>query len=79
MTQQIMKTGGIKEGSIIFGVTSCNPSSLENVPLPPDPEDLLDRPEYWVVQKDVAKDFAFGDELCFFQDHDGRLCCTEIY
>ena len=52
------------EGSIGFGLTSCNPDSLEGHELPDDPDTLLDRPEYWVYKPDIANGIAAYDELC---------------
>ncbi|XP_067899514.1 E3 ubiquitin-protein ligase NEURL1B isoform X2 [Heterodontus francisci] len=38
-------------GSLLFGVTSCDPSTLRINELPADPDFLLDRKEYWVVYR----------------------------
>ena len=54
------------------GVTTCNPTSLEESILPDDAEDLLDRPEYWVMTRDFDEPGA-GDILGFMVDAEGRL------
>ncbi|XP_043925046.1 E3 ubiquitin-protein ligase NEURL1B [Protopterus annectens] len=38
-------------GSLLFGITSCDPGILRITDLPADPEFLLDRKEYWVVYR----------------------------
>jgi Neuralized len=52
-------------GGLAFGVTSCDPSRLRASDLPDDADLLLDRPEYWVVHKDVCVKPDVGDELSF--------------
>lgn len=42
-------------GALTLGLTSCDPSTLDpQRDLPEDPDCLLDRPEYWVLSKDLA-------------------------
>ncbi|UYV71724.1 NEURL1B [Cordylochernes scorpioides] len=50
---------------LTFGLTTCNPSSLSQQDLPDDPDDLMDRPEYWVVKKDVVQAPRVGDSFSF--------------
>ncbi|XP_063784143.1 E3 ubiquitin-protein ligase NEURL1B isoform X4 [Pseudophryne corroboree] len=38
-------------GSLSFGITSCDPSTLRTFDLPSNPDYLLDRKEYWVVHQ----------------------------
>lgn len=38
-------------GALLFGLTSCDPASLNASDLPADPDVLLDRKEYWVVHR----------------------------
>jgi len=52
-------------GGLAFGVTSCDPSRLRLSDMPDDADLLLDRPEYWVVHKDVCVNPEIGDELSF--------------
>ena len=44
-----------------------------------DPFDLMDRLEYWVVQKDIAKDAGLLDQVCFSISNEGYLFyCTIV-
>lgn len=45
-------------GSLSFGITSCDPSTLRTYDLPSNPEYLLDRKEYWVVHQGL---FTMGN------------------
>ena len=51
--------------------------------LPDDSDLLLDRPEYWVVNKDVCAKAQVADELTFYLTEDGRcrdfLTLTEYF
>ncbi|XP_055848497.1 protein neuralized [Episyrphus balteatus] len=60
---QILKTDHTYVGSLALGLTSCNPASLNQNDLPDDSNFLLDRPEYWVVNKDIALPSNKGDEI----------------
>jgi len=42
--------------------------------LPDDSDLLLDRPEYWVVNKDVYAKAQVADELTFHLTEDGKCC-----
>uniref|UniRef100_A0AAG5CMH5 Protein neuralized n=1 Tax=Anopheles atroparvus TaxID=41427 RepID=A0AAG5CMH5_ANOAO len=70
---QILKTDSIFVGSLALGLTSCDPASLHLNDLPDDSDMLLDRPEYWVVSKDVASTLVRGDELCFSVTVNGEV------
>jgi len=48
-----------------FGLTSCNPGFVHPEFLPEDSHLLIDRPEYWVVKKDVANNPSSRDILAF--------------
>ncbi|KAG8221979.1 hypothetical protein J437_LFUL003359 [Ladona fulva] len=64
---QVLATDPVYVGALAFGLTSCNPSQLPGfgADLPDDSDLLLDRPEYWVVSKDVAGSRPErGDEIC---------------
>ncbi|XP_055919446.1 protein neuralized [Eupeodes corollae] len=60
---QILKTDHTYVGALALGLTSCNPASLNHNDLPVDSNFLLDRPEYWVVNKDIALPCNKGDEI----------------
>ena len=68
---QILATENMYIGSLTFGLTSCDPASLEAAELPEDADMLLDRSEYWVVSKDVASAPDTWDELSFLVNNDG--------
>lgn len=60
-------------GALAFGLTSCNPVTLNPAQLPDDSDLLLDRLEYWVVKKDVADSPVPGDELAFLIKRSGEV------
>ena len=60
-------------GSLAFGFTCCDPASLRTNLLPDDSDFLLDRPEYWVVNKDVCAEPEVDDELIFHLTKEGTL------
>ncbi|KAA0709116.1 E3 ubiquitin-protein ligase NEURL1B [Triplophysa tibetana] len=51
-------------GALLFGMTSCDPGTLNAGELPADPEVLLDRKEYWVVYRGFPVPTS-GDVLSF--------------
>lgn len=59
-------------GGLAFGFTSCDPSMLKMEDLPDDADLLLDRLEYWVVNKDVCRSPEIEDELSFYLTNDGE-------
>lgn len=70
---QILKTEDMYVGSMALGLTSCDPGMLQpHRDLPDDSDLLLDRPEYWVVSKDVA-DLTKYDEIKFCLSPNGEL------
>ncbi|KAJ2939977.1 hypothetical protein O0L34_g6683 [Tuta absoluta] len=70
---QILATEPAYAGSLAIGLTSCDPSSLRPCDLPDDAEQLLDRPEYWVVRRDAANGLRRGDELAVTLTLDGEV------
>ncbi|XP_046442442.1 protein neuralized-like isoform X1 [Daphnia pulex] len=70
---QIVQTESIYVGGMGFGFTTCNPASLSSTDLPDDADQLLDRPEYWVISKDVAHGPILGDEIEFHLSHSGEV------
>lgn len=74
---QILKTDTMFVGSLALGLTSCDPANLQLSDLPDDSDLLLDRPEYWVVSKDVASTLVRGDELCFSISVNGEVSISK--
>lgn len=70
---QILAVDNTFHGGIAFGMTSCDPTCLSMQDLPDDSDMLLDRLEYWVVNKDVCVNPEVGDELSFFLTEEGGL------
>lgn len=60
-------------GGLAFGFTSCDPSLIKPEELPDDADLLLDRLEYWVVNKDVCRTPELEDELSFYLTKDGEV------
>lgn len=74
---QVLKTDELYAGSLAFGLTSCDPSYIKVADLPDDSHQLLDRPEYWVVIKDVASKPMAGDEIAFSITPTGQVQMTK--
>ncbi|XP_075222418.1 E3 ubiquitin-protein ligase neur isoform X3 [Lycorma delicatula] len=70
---QVLATDSVYLGALALGLTSCDPATLQPNDLPDDSDLLLDRPEYWVVSKDVASCPQRGDELAFCITHNGEV------
>lgn len=70
---QILRTEHMYVGAMALGLTSCDPASLQSGDLPDDADMLLDRPEYWVVSKDVAATPNRGDEIMFCVTANGEV------
>lgn len=68
---QITKTSQLYVGSLSFGVTCCDPSTIGIGELPDDPNQLVDRREYWVMSRNVAEDTKPGDVLVFSINNNG--------
>ncbi|XP_052772432.1 protein neuralized-like isoform X1 [Mya arenaria] len=60
-------------GGLAFGFTSCDPTTLKEEDLPDDADLLLDRLEYWVVNKDVCRSPEIEDELGFHLTNEGEV------
>ena len=75
---QILKNDSIYGGSLGIGLTSCCPTSLSPADLPDDSEIFLDRPEYWVVRKDIGQivQLSRGDEIKFSVSIAGEVQIT---
>lgn len=69
---QITKTSQLYVGSLSFGVTCCDPNSIGIGELPDDPNQLVDRREYWVMSRNVAEDTKPGDVLIFSVNNNGN-------
>lgn len=65
-------------GGLAFGMTSCNPNTINKSNLPDDSDFLLDFPDYWVVHKDVYTKPEINDELTFHLALSGR-CRRRIF
>ncbi|CAL1535581.1 unnamed protein product [Lymnaea stagnalis] len=60
-------------GGLGFGLTACDPTKVDPNSLPDDSDLLLDRLEYWVVNKDVCRNPEVGDELSFYLTESGEV------
>jgi len=60
-------------GGLTFGLTACDPTKLKSSNLPDDADKLLDRPEYWVVRKNICSHPKVNDELAFFRTVSGKF------
>lgn len=74
---QITKTSQLYVGSLSFGVTCCDPSSIGIGELPDDPNQLVDRREYWVMSRNVAEETKPGDVLIFSINNNGEVLCSK--
>lgn len=70
---QILSIDYAYTGGLAFGMTSCDPNAIQSSDLPDDSDLLLDRPEYWVVNKDVCSNPEVGDELSFGLTDEGEI------
>lgn len=61
-------------GGLAFGMTACDPTEIRVCELPDDSDQLIDRPEYWVVHKDVYVAPEVGDKLAFYLTRRGKFC-----
>jgi protein neuralized len=61
-------------GSMAFGLTSCDPSTIADLSsLPADSDNLLERSEYWVCIKNVAVNPHSGDSMTFWVQPSGEV------
>lgn len=70
---QILRKDNVYIGGLALGLTSCDPAHLSPQDLPDDSDQLLDRPEYWVVSKDVAAAPNTGDEIAICVTPSGEV------
>ncbi|CAH1113384.1 unnamed protein product [Psylliodes chrysocephalus] len=70
---QILGTEPMFQGSLGLGLTSCDPALLSQPDLPDDSNFLLDRPEYWVLSRDFARNLNKGDEIAFCISQNGEV------
>lgn len=61
------------QGCLGLGLTSCDPGTLTGADLPDDSNFLLDRPEYWVISRDFARNLNRGDEIGFCISPNGEV------
>ena len=73
---QIVSVTGEYRGGLTFGVTSADLSKVNSSNLPSNSDDLLDRSEYWVVNKDVSVNLKKGEELVFSFVQPGAIQIT---
>uniref|UniRef100_A0A915AX19 Neuralized n=2 Tax=Parascaris univalens TaxID=6257 RepID=A0A915AX19_PARUN len=70
---QILDVESAYTGSMAFGLTCCDPITVQSSSLPVDSDDLLERPEYWVSIKDVGAQPKATDELSFWMTEKGEV------
>ncbi|XP_057665766.1 protein neuralized isoform X1 [Diorhabda carinulata] len=70
---QILGTEPMFQGCLSIGLTSCDPALLTQTDLPDDSNFLLDRPEYWVLSRDFARNLNKGDEISFSVSLNGEV------
>ena len=82
-TIEIVSTSPLDEelntGGLAFGMTTCDPATLTPGELPDDSDYLLDRPEYWIVNKDICLKPRVGDKLSFHLTLSGRYSFVTHY
>ncbi|XP_063195438.1 E3 ubiquitin-protein ligase NEURL1 isoform X3 [Chroicocephalus ridibundus] len=69
---KINKSNAVRTGTLSYGVTSCDPSTLRPSDLPYNPESLVDRKEFWAICR-VIVPLQSGDILGFMVNSDGEL------
>jgi len=60
-------------GGLTVGLTACDPITLNVTDMPDDADKLLDRPEYWVVHKNICSHPKVNDELAFLRTLSGKF------
>ena len=73
---RVLETESTYIGSLAFGLSGADPRGVTSSSLPEDSELLLQRPEYWVLSKDVLANPHAGDEICFTLALDGAVLCS---
>ncbi|KAF7253930.1 E3 ubiquitin-protein ligase NEURL1 [Varanus komodoensis] len=69
---KINKSNTSRTGTLSYGVTTCDPSTLRPSDLPYNPESLVDRKEFWAVCR-VLVPLQSGDILGFMVNSEGEL------
>lgn len=69
---KINKSNTSRAGTLSYGVTTCDPSTLRPSDLPYNPESLVDRKEFWAVCR-VLVPLQSGDILGFMVNSEGEL------
>ncbi|KAF5909200.1 E3 ubiquitin-protein ligase NEURL1, partial [Clarias magur] len=72
----VSKSSLARSGSLSYGVTSCDPATLRPMELPSNPEELVDRKEFWAVCK-VLSSLHSGDVLSFLLTQEGELILNQ--
>lgn len=72
----VSKSSLARSGSLSYGVTSCDPATLRPMELPSNPEELVDRKEFWAVCK-VPSPLHSGDVLSFLLTQEGELILNQ--
>ena len=60
---------------LLFGLTTCNPNSLQNQNLPDDTAALTGQysSSQWFIEHDLSTNISMYDELAFWFDSNGRI------
>lgn len=60
---------------LLFGLTTCNPTSLQNKNLPEDTSVLMEQysSSRWFIDSDIKTTISMYDELAFWFDSNGRV------
>ncbi|KFM64265.1 Neuralized-like protein 1A, partial [Stegodyphus mimosarum] len=69
---QVLQTDYFARGPLMYGITSCNPSYLDQYELPENTDDLMDRLEYWVVKPDTNH-YRIGDIIVYKINAEGEV------
>lgn len=72
----VSKSNLARPGLLSYGVTSCDPATLHPNDLPPNPEELVDRKEFWAVCR-VSTPIHSGDVFGFLLTQDGELVLSQ--
>ncbi|PIC16029.1 hypothetical protein B9Z55_022781 [Caenorhabditis nigoni] len=69
---QVNQVQRLYEGGLAFGVTCCDPATVQVSSLPEDSSDLVEMPEYWVGIKDIALQPKPNSILSFWITDSGK-------
>lgn len=60
---------------LLFGLTTCNPTSLQNKSLPEETSALMQQynSSKWFIDSDINANISMYDELAFWFDSNGRV------